>query len=110
MLTHIPPISTINDTCAPLDVFDWCDIISMESQKVVGKKVNGEDKHPTDKEMGTKLGYGEDYIQKFRQLSEKICPSVYNVLKSHQINRGEQEPLFEFTEGWFRNSGLYGLS
>jgi hypothetical protein len=43
-------------------------------------------------------------------LSEKISPSVYSELKQHQIGRGEQEPLFGFTEGWFRNSGLYGLS
>lgn len=94
MLTHIPPISTINDTCAPLDVFDWCDIISMESQKVVGKKVNGEDKYQTQEEIAEHLGLSQQYISFFTTIVVKISPPVYNTLKQHQIGRGDQEPLF----------------
>jgi hypothetical protein len=90
---------------APLVVLNWYYIISLESQKIVGKNGNGEEKRPTDKEIGNKIGYGEDYVQKFRQLSEKISPSVYTTLKSHQLNRDNTEPFFEFTEGWVRNSG-----
>ena len=55
-------------------------------------------------------GISRDYVANFVAIATNIHPSIYNMLKSHQKNRGDQEPQFEFTEGWFRNSGLYGLS
>ena len=94
---------TLNYAYAPLDVFDWCDIISMESQRVVGKKGNGEDKHPTQEEIGERLGLSQQYVQNFTAIAVKISSPIYQALKHHQLNRGDQEPLFEFTEGWFRN-------
>ncbi len=96
-------------TYAPLDVFDWCEIISQESKRVAGKKTNGEDKHPTQEEIAIKLGISRGYVANFDAIATNLSSSVYELCKSHQINRGDQEPQFQFTEGWFRNSGLCGL-
>ena len=57
-------------------VFDWCDIIQKESQKVIGKKVNGKDRHPTQEEIGKKLGISRDYVANFVAIATNIHPSI----------------------------------
>ncbi len=88
----------MKDAYAPLDVFDWCDIVRKESETM------------TQEETAKKLGISRQYVSQFATIVAKIPDSIIKICKSHQLNRGDQEPLFEFTEGWFRNSGLYGLS
>lgn len=109
----------MNDTYAPLDVFDWCDIISQKRGKKIGETKDGKGKYEHSiAEIDTALfdkksnAFALDHIKinDYTNLLSGISPSVYQSLKSHQLNRGDQEPFFEFTEGWFRNSGLYGVS
>lgn len=49
---QIPPVTlnNINDTYAPLDVFDWCDIIRKESETL------------TQEETGKNLGISQPYF------------------------------------------------
>ena len=43
-------------------------------------------------------------------LINKIAPQVLVLVREHQKGRGAKNApsgAFDFTEGWFRNSGLY---
>ena len=113
--------NNINDTYAPLDVFDWCDMIRVLRGKKLGETKDGKGKYEHSiSEIENKLFEGKsnafaldkDHIKvnDYTNLLSGISESVLLSCKSHQINRGDQEPFFDFTEGWFRNSGLYGLS
>jgi len=45
-------------------------------------------------------------------LINKIAPQVLVLVREHQKGRGAKNApsgAFDFTEGWFRNSGLYDL-
>jgi hypothetical protein len=89
------------DTYAPLDLFDWLGIIQRLREE--GK---------TQQETADILGWGRGKVGKYMMLMEKIVPRVLEIAKKHQIGRGTDDvPIgtFNFTEGWFRNSGIYDL-
>jgi len=68
-----------------------------------------EDKKLTQKEIGKKIGWSESQLSRYFKILE-ILPQVLNLCKFHQNGRGNKElpsGNFDFTEGWFRTSGLY---
>jgi len=82
--------------------FDWLSII----QKL---KNNG----LTQKEIGEKIGWTRNLVAQYNQLLEKIVTQVLDFVKQYQIDRVTKDVTnvtFNFTEGWFRNSGLYDLN
>lgn len=88
------------DVYASMDLFDWLDII---------RKLK-EDGYQYQ-EIGNKIGWNEGQIKKYSMLLSKV-PTVLNLCKQHQIGRGTKKVprgTFDFTEYWFRTSGLYNL-
>lgn len=90
------------DTYSPMDLFDWIELIS--SMKDEGYNQTN---------IGEKIGWGKNKVSYYNQLLEHISPKILKVVKKHQLGRGEHNSPngeFDFTEGWFRNSGLYDLN
>ena len=84
-----------------MDLFDWLDIINRLKDDY------------TQKEIGNKIGWSRDPIKKYSILLNEIVPHVLILAKEHQIDRGTNEVpngTFNFTEGWFRTSGIYDLN
>jgi ParB-like chromosome segregation protein Spo0J len=101
------------DTYAPMDLFDWLDII---------KKLKDEDL--TQEVIGEKIGKSVDMVQFHNKLLNNIPTEVLSLCKKAQEGRVGGETTFvgieinnetikirpfNFTEGWFRTSGLYDL-
>jgi site-specific DNA-methyltransferase (adenine-specific) len=102
------------DTYAPMDLFDWLDII---------KKLKDEDL--TQEVIGEKIGKSVDMVQFHNKLLNNIPTEVLSLCKKAQEGRVGGETTFvgieinnetikirpfNFTEGWFRTSGLYNIS
>jgi len=90
------------NTFAPLDLFDWLSII----QKLKNKGLIHE-------QINEKIGLTKKNIDDHSRLLNNILPSILDFAKKHQIGRGNKKlpnGNFNFTEGWFRNSGLYDLN
>jgi len=84
-------------------IFDYLDII--EQLKTQGL---------TQEEIGTKIGWSRSMVKQYQKLLNDIGTIIFNFCKLHQEGRvpkdGTNVP-FDFTEGWFRDSGLnYNLS
>lgn len=83
-----------------MDMFDWLGVI--QKQKESGK---------TQQEIGESIGWSIDQVKKYCTLQNKV-PHILDIAKEQQAGRGTGEVpngTFNFTEGWFRNSGLYEL-
>ena len=89
------------DTYAPLDLFDWLDIV---------KQLRNEGL--TQAQIGERIGWSESAVKQYGALLNKIVTQVLNLAKQHQAGRVTEKVTnvtFTFTEGWFRTSGLYDL-
>ncbi len=88
------------DTYAPMDLFDWLD--------VVGKL---RDEGLTQKEIGEKIGWSRDLVARYISLLDKVVTNVLLLAKEHQNGRVTENVTTgtDFTERWFRDSGLYNL-
>jgi len=89
------------NTYAPMDLFDWLSIIQRLKEDGL-----------TLKEIEEKTHWKKSYIGYHTQLKEKISTDVLDFCKSHQKGRVDKKSTiveFDFTEGWFRDSGLYDL-
>ena len=97
------------DTYAPMDLFDWLDVIGRL-----------QDEGLTQEKIGEVVGWSRDKIQKYIILRSQIVTEVLAFAKANQKGRvtinvttgttNERDVnTFDFTEGWFRNSGLYEL-
>jgi len=89
------------DTYAPMDLFDWLDII---------KRLKTEGF--TQQQIGEKICWSRKQVADYSRLIENV-PSILNLCKKYQIGRGTgnvPNGTFDFTEGWFRSSGLYDLA
>ena len=85
-----------------MDLFDWVELISKMR-----------DESLTQQEIADKIGWGKNKVSYYNQLLENVSPKILKVVKKHQLGRGERNSPngeFDFTEGWFRNSGLYDLN
>ncbi len=90
------------DTYAPMDLFDWLDIIS---------KLR--DEGLTQAQIGERIGWGRGQVSQYLMLLEKVATKVLVLARKYQKGRVAENATFvafNFTEGWFRNSGLYNLS
>ena len=66
----------------------------------------------TQAEIGEVIGVGEGTVKQHSVLMNKIVTQVLDACKQYQNGRVTVEvtPVtFDFTEGWFRTSGLYDL-
>jgi DNA modification methylase len=89
------------DTYAPMDLFDWLDVIG---------KLKGEGL--ALKEIGAKLDWEEGRVKQYSVLLNKVTP-ILKECKVYQDGRVTEKvtPVtFNFTEYWFRTSGLYDLN
>jgi len=63
-------------------------------------------------QIGEKIGWSRENVGRYTMLINKIVPQVLVLVREHQKGRGTKNVpsgTFDFTEGWFRNSGLYDL-
>lgn len=90
------------DTFAPEDLFDRLDTI--RSMK---------DEGYTQKEIGKLIGMSRGSVSQFILMQDKIATDILDLCKSHQKGRVAEDATnvtFNFTEGWFRTSGLYDIN
>jgi len=90
------------ETFAKLDVFDWVQIIGKLRKEGL-----------TQKEIGEKIGWSESQIKNYSMLLSRIVTQVLDLSKKHQEGRVTEKVThvtFNFTEYWFRTSGLYDLN
>ena len=67
----------------------------------------------TQAEIGEKLGWSRDKVARYNQILENVVTGVRETARKHQEGRvtGDVTNVtFTFTEGWFRNSGIYELT
>lgn len=88
------------ESYAPMDLFDWLDLI--------GKLRND---GLTQAEIGEKIGKSRKWVSDYIRLLDGIAPSIFLLVRSHQDGRGADNAPngYNFTERWFRDSGLYDL-
>ncbi|PZN47371.1 MAG: hypothetical protein DIU65_17195, partial [Proteobacteria bacterium] len=90
------------ETYAPMDLFDWLDVI---------RRLR--DEEPTQARIAERIGWSREQVRDYVRLSERVGAEVLDLAKRHQEGRapmdGANAPAFNFTEGWFRTSGLYDL-
>jgi site-specific DNA-methyltransferase (adenine-specific) len=87
------------DTYAPMDLFDWLDVIK-------------ELKDFTQEEIGQKINWSLDQVKQNSRLLNKVS-GVIDLCKKYQKGRDTNKvssDTFDFTEYWFRTSGLYDLN
>lgn len=90
------------ETYAPEDLWDRLDTIRQLK-----------DQGMTQAEIGEVIGVGEGTVKQHSMLINRIVTPVLDSCKSQQKGRVTEEvtPVsFDFTEGWFRTSGLYDLT
>lgn len=88
------------DTYSPMDVFDWVEVI--ESMK---------DEGYTQQEIAERIGWSRSKVNNYTSLIDNIDTDILEKIKTHQIGRVSENDTIvsNFTENWFRNSGLYQL-
>ena len=88
-------------TLAKNDLFDWLTAIEALSNEGF-----------TQVEIGEKIGWSRTKVANYKQLIESTVTQILNLAKRHQKGRETKEVtnVTNFTEGWFRTSGIYDLN
>lgn len=88
------------DTYAEEDLFDHLDYIS-----------ELRDDH-TQAEIADRLGWGRSKVSNFTTLLENVATGILEMARHHQNGRvaDDATAVADFTEYWFRTSGLYDLN
>lgn len=88
------------DTYAPMDLFDWLDIVKQLKER-----------GHTQQEIGGRIGWSRGTISQHQMLLDKVATDILDFARQHQEGRvaDSATSVANFTEGWFRNSGLYDL-
>jgi DNA-binding transcriptional MerR regulator len=88
------------DTYAPMDLFDWLDIIG--NMKNEGYKL---------KKIGEMIGWSEDLLKRYSQLINKVSDETLKQLKNIQRESvtSKVTPV-TFSEWMLRDSGIYLLN
>ena len=63
-------------------------------------------------QIGEKIGWSRERVKDYIAILDKIGAQIINLAREHQTGRAPKIGAFapfDFTEGWFRNSGLYDL-
>ena len=90
------------DTYAPLDLFDWLNIISQLREQNL-----------TQVQIGKRIGWSRDKVQGYVDILNKVVAQVLDLAKQHQEGYATGNvalATFNYTEGWFRTSSLYDLN
>ena len=90
------------DTYSPMDLFDWVELISKMR-----------DEGLTQQEIGERISWSRGKVSQYQMLLENIATDILNRTKKFQKGRVAESATivaFNFTEYWFRNSGLYDLN
>jgi DNA modification methylase len=94
--------NSAEDVYAPMDLFDWLDIIKQLKSKGL-----------TQQEIGDKIGWSRSKVGDYQRILNETVAKVLDFCKDHQKDRETKkvsDATFDFTEGWFRSSGLYDLN
>lgn len=62
--------------------------------------------------IGERVGWEEGQVKKYSMVLNRTVPQVLDSAQAHQNGRGTDKVpngTFDFTEGWFRNSGARSL-
>lgn len=89
------------DTYAPMDLFDYIQCI---------KKLKNEGF--TQQQIGEKIGWSRENVKNYNKIIESIGTDILNLCLNRQSGRVPKKGTFvpfDFSEGWFRSSGLYDL-
>jgi DNA modification methylase len=87
-------------TLAKSDLFDWLEVI---------KSLSREDYNQA--EIGSKIGWSRTMVSDYMAVN-KIDDEVLALAKKHQKERtsnNDEDSSFNFTQYWFRTSGIYDL-
>jgi DNA modification methylase len=90
------------DTYAPEDLFDKLNTISQLKNDGL-----------TQDEIAEILKIDRSYIPRFNNIGNKIVTQVLDkckLIQEGRVTNNVTSVTFNFTEGWFRNSGLYELN
>ena len=89
------------DTYSPMDLFDWIELIDKMREDGM-----------TQQEIGEEIGWTRAKVGEYSQLINNVG-NIIDLVKKYQRGRSTDNvgiPTFNFTQGWFRNSGLYDLN
>ncbi len=89
------------ETYAPMDLFDWMDIIGRLR-----------DEGLTQAEIGERIGWSRMAVNHYTRLADGVDTTVLDLARRHQEGRVSEDDTtvtFRFTERWFRDSGIYRL-
>lgn len=79
---------------APMDLFDWLDIIGKLREEGL-----------TQAQIGERIGWSREAVKNYIAVLDKIGTDIRNITKQYQFGRvpsnGTVVP-FDFTEYWFR--------
>ena len=86
------------DTYAPMDLFDWLDVVGRLREDGL-----------TQAKIGERIGWSREVVAYHLAIIDKVVTSALALAKKHQEGRAAKDVtnVTNFTEGWFRNSGLY---
>lgn len=94
--------NTDESVYAQMDVFDWCDIIQALKEQGL-----------TQEQIAKRIGWSRERVKDYAAITTKLGAEFLKIARSIQEGRapaeGANAPTFNFSEGWLRNSGLYGL-
>jgi DNA modification methylase/transcriptional regulator with XRE-family HTH domain len=93
--------NTDEDTYAPMDLFDWIDVVKhlLEDEKL------------TQEEVAKKIGWSRSKVADYYRLIKNVA-SILKIAKNYQEGRATENvasATFNFTERWFRDSGICDL-
>lgn len=89
-------------TYAPMDLFDYLSIIDRLKKEGL-----------TQDEIGKKINFSRSNISNYFLIINKIATDFLDQCKAIQKGRVAENATsvaFDFTEGWFRDSGIYDLT
>lgn len=72
----------------------------------------GKSRDKIGEEIGEKLGWSRDKVAQHNKILENVVTEILETARNHQEGRvtTDCDNCHNFTEGWFRNSGLYEFS
>lgn len=87
------------DTYAEMDLFDWLDVVD-----------ELRDGH-TQAEIGEKIGWSRSKVSQYTTLLGNVATEVLELAREHQEGRVAEDAtvVADFSERWFRDSGVYDL-
>ena len=76
------------------------------------KQYAAEQNQATQAEIGDRIGWSREQVRNYIFVLDKIGTGVLDLARKYQNGRVPRNGTivpFDFTEGWFRDSGLYAL-